>query len=239
MARVNWVRALVVGLSFVATGAVHSAQAQNWASSGLMKFGVFLQGSLIEHEVHQAPVTTAPFRQTATPNGVGVGVSWGYDLRMGRWLVGIEIDGAFDNGRDKIDGGTGERFGAQYTASVRGRLGLLFHQAMLFYGTVGYGLAGAEYQVDGRSLPSNLGISDKKSVSLGGVTFGGGVEYDIGWSILFAEYLHTEYNRWSFRNRVASKLNVDTRADVARLGLKFKIGHDYAHDTYRVPGSFK
>ncbi len=228
---VGLVAGCVAALAASATG---GAQAQNWDGSGLIRFGVFLQGSFIDYDIRQTVAPGVTLDKSASPNGWGVGISTGYDLRLGSIIVGVEADGSFDDGRAKAKPDTQEQYGIDYFATLRGRLGYLVHPGFLIYATAGVAALGAEYKFNAANSIA------KKYGTLTGFVYGGGMEYDLGWGTGFLEYLHADYNTgWSFRAVSGAPLSLDGSQDVVRLGLKFKIGHDYTHDVYRRPDSLK
>ena len=191
MAVSHFMRALAGVLFLASAGVAHKAEAQNWDGSGLIRFGVFLQGSFVDYDIAQTPAAAAPFRQSASPDGFGVGISSGYDLRMGSYVVGAEADVSFDGGRSKVNA-TSEQYGIDYLAT------------------------------------------------LGGIVYGGGLEWDMGWGTSFVEYLHADVGDWDFNAFVSNnRLALDGTSDVIRLGLKFKLGHDHSHDVYRRSGPLK
>lgn len=215
----------------------HRAEAQNWDGSGLVRFGVFLQGQNVDFDIQQRPVAGTAFSQSATAEGWGVGISAGYDLRLGSFVIGGEVDASFDDGKGRSRPGLNESFGLDYLATLRGRLGYMIHPAFMIYGTAGYSLLGTEYKVDGLA---GVGLGgSKKFGTLDGFVYGGGLEYDLGWGIGFFEYLHADTSTWSFRGFTPTNISVDGSQDIFRLGLKFKVGHDHYHDVYRRPDSLK
>jgi hypothetical protein len=227
--------ALAGALFVLGAGAADPARAQNWDGSGLARFGVFLQGAFVDHDITQTPALGAAFRQSASPGGFGVGISAGYDLRLGSFVAGAEADVAWDGGGDKTSPFTSEKYGTDYLATLRGRLGYIFHPGFMGYFTLGYGLMGAEYKREGVVVG---GGGQKKNATLGGFVYGAGLEYELGWGTAFVEYMHGEFDGWDFRaitsnNRIA----LDSSLDVIRLGLKFKVGHNHYHDVYRRPGA--
>lgn len=228
---------LLAGLvAVVAAFSGSRADAQNWDGSGLVRFGVYLQGSAVDFDIRQSPLVGAAFSQSAKPDGWGVGISAGYDLRLGSFVIGGEADISFDDGKDKASPFTRESFGIDYFSTIRGRLGYLIHPAFLVYGTAGYSLLGTEYKLDGLN---NTVTGAKKFGTLDGFVYGGGIEYDMGWGIGFFEYLHSDISGWSFRGFTGNNVSVDGSQDVFRLGLKFKVGHDFSHDVYRRPEPLK
>jgi opacity protein-like surface antigen len=212
--------------------------AQNWDGSGLVRFGVFLQGSFIDYDIRQTTPAGASFTQSASPDGFGVGISAGYDLRLGSFVVGAEADVSFDDGGAKARPDTQEQYGIDFFSTLRARLGYVVHPSFMIYGTIGYSMLGGEYKLN---TLSTLGgsISNKKYGTLGGLVYGAGMEYDMGWGIGFLEYLHSDTSGWDFRAFTGNRLALDASQDVVRFGLKFKVGHDHSHDVYRRPEPLK
>lgn len=242
-------RATVGFLFLVAAGVAQDARAQNWDGAGLIRFGVFLQGAQNDYKITQTPVAGTGFNQTASPDGFGVGIAAGYDLRLGQFIVGAEADIAWDNSKARVSPATAglggvnyESYGVDYQGTVRGRLGFIVHPSVLLYGTVGMAFLGAEYKADGLATATTLSIvgsGNKKLATLTGLAVGGGVEYDAGWGILFGEYIHTDYDGFSFLGFNGNRYNVDASGDLWRLGLKFKVGHDFDHDYYKRTDTLK
>lgn len=221
-------------LSMLVAAGASRVEAQNWDGSGLVRFGVFLQGSFIDYDIRQTVAPGVTLDQSASPDGWGVGISAGYDLRLGSMIVGVEADASFDDGRDKASPITQEQYGIDYFSTLRGRLGFMVHPGFMIYGTAGIAALGAEYKFNPTAG------SAKKYGTLTGFVYGGGLEYDLGWGTGFIEYLHADYNsEWSFRAPTGNLVAVDGSHDVVRLGLKFKTGHDFSHDVYRRPDSLK
>lgn len=240
MAARRFVDIIACALALLVGGAIQKAQAQNWDGSGLVRFGVFLQNSSIDYDIAQTSPAGTASKFTASPNGFGVGISAGYDLRLGSFIVGAEADVSWDDGRDRSRPVTGEQYGIDYFSTVRGRLGYVIHPALMVYGTAGYSMLGAEYKLNNFVGPGGAtGVGSKKYGTIGGFVYGGGVEYDMGWGIGFVEYLHSDMSSWDFLNFQGSRTSIDGTQDVVRVGLKFKVGHDYGHDVYKRPEPLK
>jgi hypothetical protein len=233
------VRAMAGLVFLVGVAAAQKAEAQNWDGSGLVRFGVFLQGSSLDYKINQVTPAGAAFSQSASPSGVGVGISAGYDLRLGSFVIGAEADASFDDGGSKATPLSNEQYGIDFFTTMRGRLGYYIHPGFMFYGTAGYSLLGAEYKRGGIAITTTS--SAKKYGTLGGFVYGGGVEYDLGWGIGFLEYLHSDTSGWDFvaLGGGGNRITADSSQDIFRLGMKFKVGHDYAHDVYQRPDSLK
>ncbi len=209
------------------------AGAQNWNGSGTTRFGVFLQGSVVNYDLTRREADGSLFRQTASPSALGVGIAAGYDLRMGNFIVGAEADVSFDGGGAKAKPESGTQYGVDYLATLRGRLGYAMTPGLVLYGTAGYGLQGAEYKANAIEGGGAPGTANKKNGTLGGITYGAGFEYDLGWGTGFVEYLHHDLGGWSFRSFAGNMRTVDGSQDVVRIGLKFTTGHDHGSDVYR------
>lgn len=211
---------------FVVAGA-GAASAQRYDGSGLIKFGAFAQGAFVNVD------QTLPVQASSEPSGFTGGVSAGYDLRLrDRFLIGVEADGSFGDAR-ALAGSTD--YGFDYLLTVRGRLGAYLNPHWLIYGTAGVGFLGVEAH--------NQGISTKAADTLTGYVVGGGTEIDWRHVILFGEYLYGDFGDRRFSLPTGPSL-IDTgyeasyQAHLVRLGLKFKVGHDYTHD-YDHPDHYK
>ncbi|MGE0766024.1 MAG: outer membrane protein [Hyphomicrobiaceae bacterium] len=213
----------------MAAAGIASTNAQNYDGSGLVKFGVFGQGNF--YDIDQR----LPAIASGTAGGFSGGVSTGYDLTLHRHLLlGIEADGSFGDARETI-GFTD--YGQDYLFTIRGRLGFYAHPGWLIYGTAGVGFLGIEAQQPGAGL--------KSAQTLTGFVGGIGTEFD--WSqrfLVFAEYLYGDFGDTSFALPQGGLLppqqhEADISAHLFRVGVKFKVGHDYAHDSYTHPEDYR
>ena len=213
-------RALITRLALlmvVATVGAHPVQAQNYDGDGIVRVGLFAQGTWLD--INQ----TLPAAGNTEFSGFAGGISAGYDFwRTSRFVLGVEIDAAIGDLGDSI---LPVSYGFDYLATARGRAGVYVHTNWLVYGTVGVAWLGFEAQ-------STL-TGDKASDTMTGLAVGGGTEVDWGNLIFFGEYLYTDFGS---RNFVvdATTQRVDIDGHVARFGIKYKIGHDfYYHDDVR------
>lgn len=203
-------------LLLLAAAAVSPAYAQRYDGGGLLKFGVFGQGTFLDLAIQQ------PGSGSASPGGLGVGVSFGYDIRTGSgFLYGIEADGSFGDARSTA---LGTGYGFDYLATLRGRAGFYTRPDLLIYGTAGVAFLGFEAQ------PTNGG--SKAYETLTGYTVGVGAEWDLAHTLLFAEYLYAGFGDRQF-NVDAVRHDVDADAHLLRFGIKFKTGHDFEHGVSR------
>jgi opacity protein-like surface antigen len=234
-------RASAACMLFVAAAASGQAQAQNYDGDGVLRFGAFVQGSDLEFDV-QRPAAAAG---TGSADGFGGGVSFGYDLGSRKGLVlGLEADASIDDSSDKIKR---RNFTSDYLVTLRGRLGAHLHPGWLVYATGGAALLGVEYQRPFIAAvpPATIGNpANKDSNTLTGWTVGGGTELDLDGITLFAEYLYANFDTLDFIDRkedvnpaplvhVPARYAVDVDEQLFRVGVKFKIGHDFYDDSVR------
>lgn len=205
----------------VLAASASAVSAQSYDGSGLVKFGVFGQGTFLEAD------QSLPVIASASPSGFAGGVSAGYDLRLYRhFLLGVEIDGSFGDARGKA--GITD-YGFDYLMTARGRIGVQFERDWLLYGTVGVGFLGIEAQ--------NPGVGNKATDTLTGVVAGAGLEIPLSHVLLFSEYLYGDFGSREF-SIAGARHDVDIQSHVVRAGIKFKVGHDYAH-SYDHPEHYK
>lgn len=199
------------------------ATAQSYDGSGLVRFGIFGQGTWVGADVVETSVPAVPpppveeIAGSASINGLGFGLSAGFDQRFGHWLLGAEIDWTYLGNSTWY---LGNRYTADWMATARGRLGGYIHPGWLIYGTAGLAALGIE---------SDAPASRDTATTRFGFTIGAGTEVAWHHVVLFAEYLYADLDRWGYYIG-ADHYRVDTDAHVLRLGLKFNVGHDYYHD---------
>ena len=140
-------------------------------------------------------------------------------------VLGIETDLQIGDTRGKLGG---IPMHVDYMATLRGRLGVYLGPDFLVYGTGGVAWAGLglEDTVGG----GTGGPLDTNKTVMGWVA-GGGLEYDMRdyfGAVLFGEYLIGSFDTWS--KPQGNDFGVDTDVQTFRLGVKFKLGHDYHAD---------
>jgi outer membrane immunogenic protein len=120
------------------------------------------------------------------PNGAIVGAQLGYNWRLNWFLLGIELDADAGTNSGSVTAGNGAVITGDlsYLASVRGRLGVLLGDVLL-YGTGGFGAARYNF-TDSNGAGGELRLHDT-----GGV-YGGGLE----WMVAYGVSLRTEYLRY-------------------------------------------
>lgn len=215
-----------------AAGAASPAAAQAWEAPGILRFGAFLQGGFTNLDVQD---NAGLVRRTLDLDGAGIGVSFGYDWRIGNLMLGVEADAATsnDNGRTGI-----HTFATDYFVTFRGRLGGFARPDLLIYATAGLALAGVEYKpirgggaaVDPDTGAVVTGSTLKSDQTLAGLVVGGGIEYDLHGILLFGEYLYAGFEGWTFSAPGPRRLSTDLDTHMFRIGVKFKIGDDFRYD---------
>lgn len=219
-------------LYFVAAAIADTASAQNYDGSGMFRFGGFLQGSMMDQSIDRTPRgSTTTTTGSADFNAMGLGIAVGFDQRFGSVVLGFETDITFDSGSGKF---APDEFNADYYLTLRGRLGFQLDRNWLVYGTAGYAMLAPEFKGTGTATTS-VGTTNqnKEYTYLSGWTVGGGLEYDWGPMLLFAEYLYADFGKWDFASRITgTTYSTEHSASLIRGGVKFKIGHDFVGDLY-------
>ncbi|MEQ1646989.1 MAG: hypothetical protein ABL898_00260 [Hyphomicrobiaceae bacterium] len=195
------------------------AQAQNWDGDHQVRAGFYLQSGRMGYDVNDGIN-----QQALKHNSFGFGGSGGLEwIRSGMLSLGTEVDFSATTGHATLAAPMfAIKVGSQYFASLRGRLGVHVRPNFVIYGTAGIGALGTEF--DGISA----GFNKVAHTNTGGV-YGGGFEFHRGGTILFAEYLHGNFGR---RTALVGGTSYTYDADMnaIRLGVKFKLGHDWRDD---------
>ena len=196
------------------------------------------------------PAIAGAGQQKLHPGGFTGGGQIGYNLQIGTWLVGGEIDfQALTVGSTAVTGPTlypccaptafniRSRVSADWMATFRPRLGLALGD-WLFYGTGGLALTDLSTRFAFTDSFANATESASKSGTQLGWVVGGGVEASLSpqWS-LKAEYLHADFGELKVRsnnltaftppipfptNTFFHRANFST--EVVRVGLNFHFG---------------
>ncbi len=214
----GWGLTLASLLTALLSSSLVKAYAQNSEGTYQVRVGAFLDfgGTRLSSTI---PEATAGVADTGH---FGVGGTAGLEmLRAGAWTLGVESDlGLSGGGAPNING---IRYGADFFSSLRGRAGFYLRPDWVLYGTGGAAFRGVT--VDG-------GGAGKVSRTLTGGIFGGGVEWHLGGTILFAEYLHTSLAGSDFLVS-GTNYHVNGHSDAIRIGAKFKVGYDGYYDYVR------
>ena len=225
--------AALAAIGFAVAGAT-AALAQNYDGNHQVRFGAYLLGGSANGTAEFNDISTGNIFNPSYSNGVaGIGVSGGLEwVRRGSWSWGVEIDGAALQGssvkdytvvRRGIDTPAVSKIGFDYLATVRARGGLYLRNDFLWYGTLGVAFLGTEARttIQGNAL--------KVQSTQTGLAIGTGLEYDFGAGLLFGEYLYTGFGDTEAAVS-GTHYNYDARLHTFRVGVKFKVGHDYYYD---------
>lgn len=211
-----------VALSLVFAG---GASAKNYDGNGMLRFGIFGAGEF--YDLSKSPDTAG----STSLDGGAVGFAAGYDLVFARRMVlGIETDLQFGDTRGNLPA-LALKTHADFMATLRGRVGVFLAPEFLVYGTGGVAWAGLGIEDTAATL--GVGSIDANKTAVGWVA-GGGMEYDFRdyfGTIFFAEYLFGGFETW--KNIPGNGLDIDAEVQTFRLGVKFKVGHDYYEDHRR------
>lgn len=159
-------------------------------------------------------------------NGAVIGGQLGYNAQTSWFLVGIEGDGSALVGSSGVVqvGNQLLRTDLNYLASIRGRLGLVFDDVLL-YGTAGIGFT--EFKLTDN--PTTAAYSSALRLKETGAVYGGGLEWKIAYGIsLRGEYLHYDIGaRSSIPTSFPSADSGDyvrfNNIDVARAGINVSL----------------
>lgn len=218
--------AAVAGATIAMTAPV---TAQNRDGSVMARFGVFGQGQYtnIDGTVFQVLPAGPTFSNKVSTNYYGLGLAGGLDWHTRGLVLGVEGDFSANGGSVGIGPA---KYMSAYLATVRGRLGVKATPDLLLYGTAGLGMMASDIRID------TTGAKSQKT--LPGFIYGVGLEREWKNVIFFGEYLRSDFGRNSTRvdqsgtfgptNSTGFSTGYD--ANVFRLGMKFKVGHDHSHD---------
>ena len=163
------------------------------------------------------------------------GVQGGYNFQFDRYVLGVEGDWSWGNGKSETavldDGGPGIDSASaklENLGSVRGRAGIAVLDNLMFFGTAGFGWGNAEFGF--RDADEISGTAKYHSNATGAV-FGGGFDMLLGYNVV----LSAEYLRYDFDDNVfiadASKLNGGSDVathfgpiDTIRVAVSYKFG---------------
>lgn len=224
MTRLSKIKAaLLVGAAVAALTAAPPAQAQHYEGNHQVRFGAYLLGGTGSGDASITHIGT-PFDANYDHGVYGVGVSGGLEwLRRGAWSLGVEIDGAALSGSSDITHPVGAaattKIGYDYLATARVRGGLYLRNDVLWYGTIGAAFLGTEAKT------GSLKVQSTQT----GLAAGTGLEYDFGGGLFFAEYLYAGFGDIDASTATTS-YTYDATLHTFRVGVKFKVGHDWYHD---------
>jgi opacity protein-like surface antigen len=221
--------AALIGAAGLGVALAAPAAAQNRDGSVMTRFGVFGQGQYTNIDGTVIPIAPPgpAFSNKASTNYYGLGLSGGLDWHTRGIVLGVEGDFSANGGSVGIGPA---KYMSAYLATVRGRLGVKATPDLLLYGTAGLGLMASDIRVD------TTGAKSQKT--LPGFIYGAGLEREWKGVIFFGEYLRSDFGRTSsridqigtFGTTASTGFDTGYDANVFRLGMKFKVGHDHSHD---------
>jgi outer membrane immunogenic protein len=164
-------------------------------------------------------------------NGGLFGGTYGYNVQLGSWVLGIEGDFSWSGIRKDFDDSIPELFfctipdsplkcvtNLRWLGTDRARIGYAWDRLLV------YGTAGIAYgNVSGTLANADFFVSTGDSMRTGFI-FGGGIEWAFtpAWSAK-AEYLRTDFGSeitYNISNRFLEYVSL-TKIDVARVGLNY------------------
>lgn len=190
------------------------AGAQNYdGTHHILRIGAFYMPHRFNADISVDGGAGQAISNVSHTGGIVAGIEW---LRHG-WRYGVEFDLAPLSGHAVVPNG---EVATNFQATLRARLAVDLGQDWRLYGTLGISALGLETR---NTLLGNVKQSDTKA----GFIIGGGLERDWSHVTLFGEVLHTFYGDHSI---VVGGSTFDYRGldDTSfRLGIKFKVGHEY------------
>jgi outer membrane immunogenic protein len=211
-------RVLGIALSaLVMLAAIDTASAQSKMRGSMYEQGSAWSGGYIGGHVGGGWGTVSGGGDEADISGLVGGAHLGYNFQRDRLLFGIEVDlDASGVEKSWSIAGVSVSVGPSWLASIRGRLGLV-HDNLLLYGTLG--VAWAEYEI-GATV---AGISASVGDSLTGFVVGGGIEYK--FSENFSARLEALHYTFDDQTLTAGGTSVrfDTDLTVVRGGLTWHL----------------
>jgi outer membrane immunogenic protein len=187
-----------------------------------------------------------PSSVATNPSGPLGGVQAGYNYQINKMVYGVEADlsiASIDGSNSIVTRGLVPI--ATYTTTVdqrlnwfstlRGRVGFIEMDHLLFYGAGGLAVVQSDYSanIHRAAILLNFDVPASTSVTKVGWTIGAGVEYalDNKWSAK-AEYLYYDLDNESITGNLTiagiptppqATYNFVTRGSIVRFGLNFKI----------------
>jgi opacity protein-like surface antigen len=211
--------ALVAGLS------VGTAHAQNYDGNHQVRVGAFLLGGRGAGDLAltTAAGVTSAGNYSAGLFGIGAtaGLEW---VHRGHFTWGIEVDGAALTGNDTI---LAAEISHNYVASLRARLGVYVRNDLVWYGTLGVAGLGFEVKTEQTTLTGTSLVKHHRTKA--GLAAGTGLEWDFGPGLLYGEYMFFGFGDID-GPLGTTRYTADADIHAFRLGVKFKVGHDYYHD---------
>jgi len=189
------------------------APATNWTGFYLGIDGGFGWGT------HDRQVLPAGFANSYDSDGGLIGGHIGYNWQFNQFLIGVEGDAHWADirGNDAGAGGTTDETQVRFLASIRGRVGLVWNNFLIF-GTGGWSFANINHHNIG-------GVPVDNSADLDGPTAGGGFQWAINpnWSV-GAEYRHYWLGDYTFDPVGLAPFRVDNNVSTVTARITYRFG---------------
>ncbi len=144
------------------------------------------------------------------------GIHAGYNLQMGNFVGGLEVDGTWGNGGDSVKQGSLDiNAGSDWMSSARLRLGYASGN-WLVYATGGVALGDIDVAL------KDTGIDDQMSQTMVGYAIGGGVELKLtdSW-VARVEALHYGFSEEEFKSAPGT-IGIEADVTTVRAGLSMR-----------------
>jgi outer membrane immunogenic protein len=159
-------------------------------------------------------------------NGGLIGAQLGYNVQYNWWMVGIEGDASAHANDNSVLAPSGILLNSDdsYLASIRGRIGVVFYDWLLF-GTAGVGFSEEKFRESTPGMLFSGTLRQKES----GAVYGGGVEWAFVRGVTIrAEYLHYDVGSTtaiptSFPSADTGDYVTFSDIDVARAALNISL----------------
>jgi outer membrane immunogenic protein len=159
-------------------------------------------------------------------NGGILGAQLGYNAQYNWFMVGIEGDATAHPDDNSVVSPTGILLTGDdsYLASIRGRIGVVFYDWLLF-GTAGVGFSEAKFRESTPGMTFSGTLRQKET----GAVYGGGVEWAFVHGVTVrAEYLHYDVGSstaipTTFAPATAGDYVAFSDIDVARMALNISL----------------
>jgi high affinity Mn2+ porin len=229
----SYLRALPSGLAVALVSFCGAAAEERGAPGRVAKYSSpydwsgFYVGGHVGYGRGNARTTLSDAAPTAASNSFGSlfgGVQAGYNVMLGRWLLGVEADISFPNYLSNDDlavmrvGATGMvDHQIDYLGTLRGRLGYAFDR-WLVYGTGGFAFSQARFE----QAPAAGGEDNRQLRTLTGWTIGGGAETALSphWTLRL-EYLYSNLGSGGVVFPTGARFDSEFDLHTVRMGLNY------------------
>lgn len=193
LTRYGFVYGGVMKYLFVTSFAVAAALTSTQASAQDEKsFSGFYVGAVVGYDHN----SISDGVDSASKDGVAFAAVLGYDADLGAMVVGAEAEFGDSTAQveqsDVLAAGDKAVLAAGRDIYVGGRIGAKIATNYLLYGKVGY----TNFRLDGTYTSGSTVL--KEHVGVGGMRFGGGIQYSMGRFAMRAEYRYSDYQNFEY-----------------------------------------